>query len=126
MSKVPIICIDYFQSLMRTFENKRLFKVKLKRQSPNIDVINVEYENFEKSVNQFEKYFLGTKDFLGGNDLNIADLIATATLEQSFLIDFERSPDLQNYLNRCSEVIPEYHEILNDLKAAPKRIRPNW
>ena len=111
---------------MRTFENKRLFKVKLKRQSPNIDVINVEYENFVKSVNQFEKYFLGTKDFLGGNDLNIADLIATATLEQSFLIDFERSPDLQNYLNRCSEVIPDYHEILSDLKAVPKRIKPNW
>ena len=64
--------------------------------------------------------------FLGGNELNIADLIATATLEQSFLIDFERSSDLQNYLDRCSEVIPEYHEILNDLKAAPKRIRPNW
>ena len=65
----------YFQSLMRTFENKRLFKLKLKRQSPNIDVINVEYENFEKSVKQFEKYFLGTKDFLGGNDLNIGGKI---------------------------------------------------
>ena len=111
---------------MRTFENKRLFKLKLKRQSPNTDVINIENENFEKSIKQFEKYFLGTKDFLGGNELNIADLIATATLEQSFLIDFQRSSDLQNYLDRCSEVIPEYHEILNDLKAAPKRIRPNW
>ena len=60
---------------MRTFENKRLFKLKLKRQSPNIDVINVEYENFENSVKQFEKYFLGTKDFLGGNDLNIGGKI---------------------------------------------------
>ena len=31
--------------------------------------------------------------------------------------------NLQNYLNRCSEVIPDYHEILTDLKASPKIIR---
>ena len=44
----------------------------LKRQSPDINAINVNYEMFKKSVNEFETYFLGTKDFVGGTDLNIS------------------------------------------------------
>ena len=38
-------------------------------------------------------------------------------------VSMEKSPNLQNYLNRCSEVIPDYHQILTDLKASPKIIR---
>ena len=70
-----------------------------------------------------ETYFLGKNDFLGGNDLNISDLIATATLEQSILTGYERSSAIQEYLNRCSEKIPQYHEILSDLKVAPDMVR---
>ena len=109
--------------MVRTIQNKMFWKLMLKRQTPDLNAINVNYEMFKNSVNVFETYFLGTKDFVGGTDLNISDLIATATLEQSVFIDFEKSQNLQNYLNRCSEVIPDYHEILTDLKASPKIIR---
>ena len=61
-----------FKSMVRTIQNKMFWKLMLKRQSPDINAINVNYEMFKKSVNEFETYFLGTKDFVGGADLNIS------------------------------------------------------
>ena len=58
--------------MVRTIQNKMFWKLMLKRQSPDINAINVNYEMFKKSVNEFETYFLGTKDFVGGIDLNIS------------------------------------------------------
>ena len=70
-----------------------------------------------------EKYFLKEKDFIGGHDLNICDLIASATLEQSMLAGYESSPAIREYLNRCGEKIPQYHEILKELKATPGLVK---
>ena len=70
-----------------------------------------------------EKYFLKEKDFIGGHDLNICDLIASATLEQSMLAGYESSPAIREYLNRCGEKIPQYHEILKELKETPGMVK---
>ena len=69
-----------FKSMVRTIQNKMFWKLMLKRQSPDINAINVNYEMFKNSVNVFETYFLGTKDFVGGTDLNISGAQSFTTL----------------------------------------------
>ena len=112
-----------FQALVATIRNKFFYKLLFKRETPDETLIRTNFDNFSNSMKSFESYFLKDKKFLGGNDLNIADLIATSTFEQSFLTGYKKSPIVEEYINRCSEVIPEYQEILKDLKAAPEIVQ---
>ena len=69
---------------MRYIQNKAFYKVFLKRQEPNIAAIEEHMAAFKKSEEQFISNYLGNKDLLGGNDINVCDLIASATFEQVF------------------------------------------
>ena len=67
---------------MRYIQNKAFYKVFLKREEPNIEAIEEHLAAFKKSEEQFISNYLGNKDVLGGNDINVCDLIASATFEQ--------------------------------------------
>ena len=88
--------------MVRTIQNKMFWKLMLKRQSPDINAINVNYEMFKKSVNEFETYFLGTKDFVGGTDLNISGAQSFITF---LMADFHKNLNKvilhHMYISRC-------------------------
>ena len=67
---------------MRAIQNKAFYKVFLKRQTPNIEAIEEHLAAFKKSEDLFLSNYLGNKDLMGGNDINVCDLIASATFEQ--------------------------------------------
>ena len=67
---------------MRAIQNKAFYKVFLKRQTPNIEAIEEHLAAFKKSEDLFLSNYLGNKDLMGGNDVNVCDLIASATFEQ--------------------------------------------
>ena len=71
-----------FQALIRTIQNKTFYKVRLGLDEPDLKAIEENSTAFRNAENIFLNYYLGKKDFLGGNEINVCDLIATATFEQ--------------------------------------------
>ena len=69
---------------MRFIQNKAFYKVFLKRETPNLEAIEEHMSAFRRSEEQFLDHYLGNKDLLGGNDINVCDLIASATFEQVY------------------------------------------
>ena len=77
---------------MRAIQNKAFYKVFLKRQTPNIEAIEEHLAAFKKSEDLFLSNYLGNKDLVGGNDINVCDLIASATFEQVNILTLEIKP----------------------------------
>jgi len=116
--------MDFFHlpmnaALMRFIQNKAFYKVFLKRETPNLEAIEEHMSAFRRSEEQFLEHYLGNKDLLGGSDINVCDLIASATFEQARLVDYEYNPRTKEYLSNCREKIEGYDEILTDLKQVP-------
>jgi glutathione S-transferase len=120
--------MDFFHSsmnaaLMRAIQNKAFYKVFLKRQTPNIEAIEEHLAAFKKSEDLFLSNYLGNKDLMGGNDINVCDLIASATFEQAMLCEYDYNPRTKEYLSNCKEKIQGYEEILTDLKQVPSLLQ---
>ncbi len=62
--------------------NKLFYKVRLNKDNPDLAIVDSELKELTKATKQFQAYFLAEKSFLGGDQLNVADLIATQTFEQ--------------------------------------------
>ena len=91
---------------MRAIQNKAFYKVFLKRQTPNIEAIEEHLAAFKKSEDLFLSNYLGNKDLMGGNDINVCDLIASATFEQVNIL---------NTYRKLSFVILSYKRTTKDL-----------
>merc|ERR1719219_985632 len=106
-------------ALMRAIQNKAFYRVFLKRQTPNLEAIEEHIAAFKKSEQQFLSNYLGNKDLIGGKDINVCDLIASATFEQAGMIDYDHNSRTKEYLSNCREKIEGYDEILTDMKQVP-------
>ena len=119
--------------MVRAIQNKAFFKALLKLEEPKTQVIEESLKSFKKSEEIFTNYYLKDQKFLGGNQINVCDLIASSTFEQvnyeklkknslisnffqAILCDFDYDSKTKNYLERCRNEIEDYDEILTDLK----------
>ena len=93
---------------MRAIQNKAFYKVFLKRQTPNIEAIEEHLAAFKRSEDLFLSNYLGNKDLMGGNDINVCDLIASATFEQVYTIYIEH---LSRDHLKLSSVVPSYKRM---------------
>ena len=94
----------------------------MKKDEPDLNVIQASLKDFKRAENYFNSIFLKNNDFVGGQDLNICDLIATSTFEQARFINFEFDQRTQDYINCCQEKIEGYDHILKELKELPSLI----
>ena len=71
----------------------------LKQYSPDQEVVEQCWKTHKDHKQIIQEYFIGEKQFIGGDDVSVADLMLVATLQQTALTGCHHG-DFQDYISR--------------------------
>ncbi|XP_045581204.2 glutathione S-transferase theta-1 [Procambarus clarkii] len=93
------------------FYNKIIVPI-LKKSEPDMNVVNEHELKLGQVETQFASYFLGSKPFITGQNITIADLLAACEFEQPSAGGYQLSQPILEYLSRVKEAVgPDYDEL---------------
>lgn len=95
----------------------------LKKTKPDMQLVNLHKKELKRVQNDFSKYFLGSKPFISGDHISIADLLASCEFEQPIAGGFEFSETILNFIDRVrAEVGPDYDKIHASIRETAKQM----
>merc|ERR1712240_728253 len=80
--------LDFWQSTLnpvalKLVQNKLMWKLFFRLKAPNEQLISEAEKTHQQQKKIIKNYFLGDKQFIGGESASIADLLCVCTLEQT-------------------------------------------
>jgi len=121
--------LDYWQStlhpnVIRLTQNKLLFKMVFRRSEPDQKIVNESLKAHNEHKEALQKYFIGSNQFIGGNQPSIADLLMCTTLQQTALSGADHG-QLQDYIQkvRASTDVGVYDELESFIMALPQNLK---
>lgn len=107
--------LGYFRSLV--------LLPALKRTDPDMKEVNGHKKELKRIQTQFCNYFLGSKPFVTGEHMTIADLLAACEFEQPLAGGYEWSEGVLKFIERVkAELEPDYSEVHTTIREAAKQL----
>ena len=86
-------------------------------------VVNEHKKELRRVQTDFAKYFLGSKPFVAGEHITIADLLASCEFEQPLAGGYELSETTLKFIGRVrSELGPDYDDIHTTIRETSKKM----
>ncbi|XP_071521398.1 glutathione S-transferase theta-1-like [Panulirus ornatus] len=103
------------------FRNKVLFP-SLKKCEPDMTLVNEHKKELGRIEKQFSSYFLGSRPFITGDHITIADLLAACEFEQPLAGGYKLSQPTLEFLSRVKTVMgPDYDSIHTPMREFAKK-----